>query len=113
MSMVKSRKKMLESYFCSNHNASNPNPIVVLAYMKLHFSYKENSFGCKDNYLPTSIHILYSNFKIGNHGGLPIYMPLVLKVCEIIDLGEDAKPPKKKLKKSYESSQNCQDICDA
>jgi len=40
-------------------------------------------------------------------------MPLVLKVCEIIDLGEDAKPPKKKLKKSYESSQNCQDICDA
>jgi hypothetical protein len=31
-------------------------------------------------------------------------MPLVIKVCEIIDLGEDAKPPKKKLKKNYKSS---------
>jgi hypothetical protein len=40
-------------------------------------------------------------------------MPLVLKVCEIKALGEDAKPPKKKLKKSYESSQKWQDICSA
>jgi hypothetical protein len=40
-------------------------------------------------------------------------MPLVLKVCEIIDVGEDAKPPKKKWRKSYESSQKRQDICNA
>jgi hypothetical protein len=58
MSMVKTRQKKLESYFFTNHNASNPSPIVVLAYMKPHFSSKANSFGCKDNYLLTSIHIL-------------------------------------------------------
>jgi hypothetical protein len=58
MSMVKTRQKKLESYFCSNHNASNPSPIVVLAYMKPHFSTKANSFGCKNNCLPTSIHVL-------------------------------------------------------
>jgi hypothetical protein len=33
-------------------------------------------------------------------------MLLVLKVCEIIDVGEDAKPPKKKLRKIMNHHQN-------
>jgi hypothetical protein len=33
------------------------------------------------------------------HGGLPTYITSILEVCEILDLGEDAKPPKKNEKK--------------
>jgi hypothetical protein len=40
MSTVETKQKKLESYICSNHNASNPSPIVVLVYMKPHFSPK-------------------------------------------------------------------------
>jgi hypothetical protein len=109
MSMVKTRQKKLESYFCSNHDASNPSPIIVLAYIfllkKILLVVKTITFQHLYTYYNPTI-------KLASHGGLPIYMPLVLKVCEIADLGEDTKPPKIKLKKSYKSSQKCQDICD-
>jgi hypothetical protein len=41
--------------------------------------------------------------------GLPYYVAPLLDVCEIINIPDATKPPKKKLKKCYEISKKCQD----
>jgi hypothetical protein len=73
-----------------------------LVHIPISFS-KFNSFGYKDDSLST---FMYNNstFKLICHGGLPTYMPFILEVCEILYLGENAKPPKK-MKKNNETSQ--------
>jgi hypothetical protein len=48
-----------------------------------------------------------STLKFICHGGLLTYMPFILEVCEILYLGEHAKPPKK-MKNIYETSQKFQ-----
>jgi hypothetical protein len=53
-----------------------------------------NYFGYKDDSLATSM-CNNLTLKLICHGGFPTYMPSILEVCEILYLGEDAKPPKK------------------
>ncbi len=67
------------------------------SYISPFFS-EVNSFSYKDDSFSTSM----CNNSILNlicHGGLPTYITSILEVCEILDLGEDAKPPKKNEKK--------------
>jgi hypothetical protein len=101
----------LDKYFQSSLNANDENPILVPSHVShslLHFSSKTSSFDNKDDLLSTSMH--------NNHvatlicpSGLPYYVASFLDVCEIIDIHDVAKPPKKKLKKSYEVSKKCED----
>jgi hypothetical protein len=58
------------------------------------FFSEANSFGYKDDSLSTSM-CNNSTLKLICHGGLPTYIPSILEVCQILDLGDDAKPPQK------------------
>ncbi len=97
---MKPTQKMLKSYFHSNREAWNPSQIIIPAHTYPHFFSEANSFGYKDDSLSTSM-CNNSTLKLICHGGLPIYIPSILEVCQKLDLGDNAKPPQKNEKKLW------------